>query len=102
LLPNNPCSSPATNRHEHRTPRTLGQRGHGARDREQLRAARRIVFRAVVDLVAGRVRLADAEVIVVRGVDDHFVLELRVAAGSTPATFAVRTRETLLSNGSRS
>ena len=36
---------------------------HGARDREQLRTARRIVFGAVVDGVAGRIRVADAEVI---------------------------------------
>ena len=39
-----------------------------------------VVLGAVVDLVAGRVGLADAEVIVVRGVDHHLVLELRIAA----------------------
>ena len=63
-----------------RAPRPLGQRRHGARDGQHLRAARGIVLGAVVDLVAGLVRLADAEVIVVRGVDDHLVLELRIAA----------------------
>ena len=39
-----------------------------------------VVLGAVVDLVAGLVRIADAEVIVVRGIDHHFVLELRIAA----------------------
>src|SRR6185436_951476 len=40
-----------------------------------------IVFRAVVDAIALRIRLADAEVIVMGGVDDDLVLQLRIAAG---------------------
>ena len=39
-----------------------------------------VVFGAVVDVVARRVGLADAEVVVVRGVDDDLVLELGIAA----------------------
>src|SRR6185436_12722710 len=61
--------------------RPLGQRGKGARDGQQLRTAGGIVLGAVVDLVPGLVWLTDAEVIVVRGIDHHFVFQLRIAAG---------------------
>src|SRR6185503_3639072 len=51
----------------HRAPRRLGQRLEGARDGEDLGAAGGVVAGAVVDGVAGGVRVADAEVVVVGG-----------------------------------
>jgi hypothetical protein len=80
--------------HHHRTPRPLRQRREGARHGQELRTPGGIVLGAVVDLVAGLVRLADAEVIVVRAVNHHFVLELRIAARQHARHVGVRTRET--------
>ena len=70
---------------DHRAPRRLGQRLHGLRDREHRGHARGVVQGAVVDVVLSRLRaLLDAEVIVVGGVDDRFLRELRVPARPPP------------------
>src|SRR6478672_775131 len=52
-----------------------------ARHLEQQRASRCVVDRAVVDRVAAIVRTSDAEVIVMRGVDDGLVSEFWIATG---------------------
>ena len=51
-----------------------------ARLLDDLRDTGRVVDSAVIDAIAGRIRLADAEMIPVRRVDDVFVLEGGVAA----------------------
>ena len=63
-------------RHEEHHDRTTGRRRERsirARDREHLRHARRIVHRAVIDLVTFVVGRADAEVIVMRRIDDQLL-----------------------------
>ena len=70
----------ADERDQDRAARRLGQRDERTGDGHHLRDARRIVECAIVDAVAIFIRCADADVVVVRRVDDDLVRELRVAA----------------------
>ena len=64
-----------------RAPGRLRQIGERPRDRENRRDAGGVVERAVVDgVVAGLGAVLDAEVVVVRRIEDGLARELRVAA----------------------
>ena len=74
--------------HEHkqnRAPRRFGQRSECTRDGKDLSDPCSVVASAIVDSIAARIRLADAQVVVVRGVDDGLLRQHRIAAGQRAA-----------------
>ena len=74
---------PGDGQEEYRAVRPLRQRREGPRHLEQRGAARGVVERAVVDRVAPH-RLADAEVVEVRGVHHDLVPQAGVGAAQQP------------------